>query len=106
MNRSTISVKDALYLILHEIPEGRFTTYGRLAELIPQRTTARQVARLLSQLPEDTQLPWHRVVNSQFKVSSFGKCDEQIQRLRCEGLLATDSGKLPADKVWPDFPEG
>ena len=103
MNTSSPSVKDALYLVLHEIPEGRFTSYGRLADLIPQRTTARQVARLLSQLPEDTQLPWHRVVNSQFKVSQFGKCDEQAQRLQSEGLLLSSSGKLPADKVWPDF---
>ncbi len=102
MNTSTPTVREALYLVLHEIPEGRFTTYGRLAELTPQRTTARQVARLLSLLPEDTQLPWHRVVNSQFKVSQFGKCDEQVQRLKSEGLLLSASGKLPPNKVWPD----
>ena len=90
--------------MLHEIPEGRFTTYGRLADLIPLRTSARHVARLLSQLPEGTQLPWHRVVNSQFKVSQFGKCDEQTQRLRSEGLLLSASGKLPSNKVWPDKP--
>ncbi len=104
MNTSTPTVREALYLVLHEIPEGRFTTYGRLADLIPLRTSARQVARLLSQLPEDTQLPWHRVVNSQFKVSQFGKCDEQTQRLRSEGLLLSASGKLPSNKVWPDTP--
>ena len=104
MNTSLHTIKEALYLVLHQIPEGRFTTYGRLAELIPMATSARQVARLLSQLPEGTQLPWHRVVNSQFKVSQFGKCDEQAQRLRSEGLLISSAGKLPADKVWPDTP--
>ena len=101
MNTSTHTVKEALYLVLHQIPEGRFTTYGRLAELIPMATSARQVARLLSQLPEGTSLPWHRVVNSQFKVSEFSKRDEQLSRLRSEGLLVSDSGKLSPDFVWP-----
>ncbi len=104
MNTPTPSVKEALYLVLHQIPEGRFTTYGRLASLLPVSTTARQIARMLSQLPEGTQLPWHRVVNSQFKVSEFAKNNEQSQRLIAEGILPSARGKLPAHKVWPDNP--
>ncbi|MBB1486408.1 MGMT family protein [Oceanospirillum sediminis] len=96
-----ISVQEQLWLLLSQIPEGRFTTYGRLAAMLPG-VHARQVARILSQLPEGTQLPWHRVVNSQFKVSDFHGSGEQSERLRTEGLLVSASGRLPKDKVWPD----
>ncbi len=96
-----IPVKEQLYLLLHEVPEGRFTTYGRLANMLPG-VHARQVARILSQLPDGTALPWHRVVNSQFKVSDFHGSGEQSARLIAEGLLISASGRLPKDKLWPD----
>ncbi|WP_028303627.1 MGMT family protein [Oceanospirillum maris] len=104
MNTIPNNARDALYIVLDQIPEGRFTTYGRLADMMPVRTSARQVARLLGRLPEGTQLPWHRVVNSQFnqfKLANFGGQEEQVQRLKSEGLLPSATGRLPANKVWP-----
>lgn len=102
MNTSSSSIREALYLVLHQVPQGRFTTYGRLAALLPQKATARQVARLLSQLPEGSQLPWHRVVNRQFRISEFANAGEQLQRLIGEGVLVSDSGRLPKALLWPD----
>lgn len=103
MNDSPIPKQVLITSMVAQIPEGRFSTYGRIAALLPE-THARQVARVLAQLPAGSTLPWHRVVNSQFKASTFGHCAEQQARLRAEGLLFDQKGRLPKDKVWPEFP--
>jgi methylated-DNA-protein-cysteine methyltransferase-like protein len=38
---------------------------------------ARLVGRILSQLPRNTTLPWHRVVNSQGKITNPAKSRQQ-----------------------------
>lgn len=101
MNDSPIPKHVLITSMVAQIPEGRFSTYGRIAALLPD-THARQVARVLAQLPAGSSLPWHRVVNSQFKASTFGNSAEQQARLRAEGLLLDAKGRLPKDKVWPE----
>ncbi|HDZ56204.1 MAG TPA: MGMT family protein [Pseudomonas xinjiangensis] len=81
---------DAVYQVLSAIPAGRITSYGRLAQLAGLGRGARQVGRILSQLPEDTRLPWHRVVNSQGYLSlpaDSASGQEQLQRLLAEGVI-------------------
>lgn len=60
---------EMLYLALSQIPPGRVITYGELARRAGMPNGARQVGRMLAQLPAGSQLPWHRVVNAQGKLS-------------------------------------
>ena len=71
------------------VPHGKVVTYGQLAELAGLGRAARWVGRTLSQLPEGTRLPWHRVLASGGRISlPLGTVsgDEQRERLRSEGL--------------------
>ena len=71
------------------VPHGKVVTYGQLAELAGLGRAARWVGRTLSQLPEGTRLPWHRVLASGGRISlPLGTVsgDEQRERLRNEGL--------------------
>ncbi|MDP9029615.1 MAG: MGMT family protein, partial [Pseudomonadota bacterium] len=52
--------RTVLYLTLAQVPEGCVISYGELAHLAGLGCAARWVGRTLSQLPEDTKLPWHR----------------------------------------------
>ena len=82
--------RTALYGVLAQVPAGKVVTYGQLADLIGLARAARWVGRTLSQLPDDTRLPWHRVVAAQGRLSlAEGSVsgDEQRARLRSEGLL-------------------
>lgn len=54
-------LKDAVYEIVAQIPEGRVMTYGDIAALAGYANAARQVGGLAHFGPTD--LPWHRVVN-------------------------------------------
>lgn len=50
--------------ILSSVPKGTVVSYGQVAELAGLGKGARQVGRILRALPEDTQIPWHRVVSA------------------------------------------
>jgi methylated-DNA-protein-cysteine methyltransferase-like protein len=51
----------AILAIVAAIPRGRITTYGIVAERAGLPRRARLVGRVLSQLPAESELPWHRV---------------------------------------------
>lgn len=81
---------DLIYTALSQVPYGHTVSYGALARLAGYQNHARHVGRLLKNLPTDTQLPWHRVVNSQGKISLPEGSDgykEQRARLLSEGIL-------------------
>ena len=61
--------KQRIYAVLAAIPAGVVVSYGQVAELAGLPRAARLVGRTLSALPDDTQLPWHRVVNASGKIS-------------------------------------
>ena len=89
--------RSAVLAVVARIPEGRLASYGQVALLagFPQRP--RQVGMVLSGLPENTPLPWHRVVNQRGYVPSRGRwwgAMEQIGRLRDEGIPVDDQGNL------------
>ncbi len=81
--------REALYLVLAQIPEGKVVSYGELAEMAGLGRAARWVGRTLSQLPDGSRLPWHRVIAAGGRLSlAAGTASgaEQRARLRDEGV--------------------
>lgn len=81
--------RDQLYLTLNHIPAGRVVTYSGLARRCGNPNGARWVARLLANLPPDTHLPWHRVINAQGKISfpvNSPMYERQYGKLKEEGI--------------------
>lgn len=81
--------REALYAALSAVPAGKVVTYGQLAALAGLGRAARWVGRTLSQLPDDSRLPWHRVIAAGGRLSlppGSASGDEQRQRLREEGV--------------------
>lgn len=79
--------------MLAQVPAGRVVSYGQLAEMAGLGRAARWVGRTLSQLPEGSRLPWHRVVAAGGRLSlDAGSVSgaEQRARLRAEGVLVHD----------------
>ncbi|WP_317930639.1 MGMT family protein [Halioxenophilus sp. WMMB6] len=91
----------ALYLVLSQIPVGRVTTYGDLAKLIGLANGARWVGRTLGQLPQESQLPWHRVINSQGRISLPDERGQyQKGLLQAEGIVFTGERTSLARYRW------
>ncbi|KLU89445.1 MGMT family protein [Magnaporthiopsis poae ATCC 64411] len=99
----------AVYSAVQEIPPGKVTTYGRIAELVgfPQRP--RQVGVCLKHLPEDPEarfnhdnVPWQRVINAKGIISPRSQpsgARNQAAALRAEGVEVSTSamGELMVD---------
>lgn len=81
--------RSALYTVLAQVPPGQVLSYGQLAALAGLGRAARWVGRCLSQLPEASTLPWHRVVAAGGRLSlpaGSPAGDEQRRRLNSEGV--------------------
>lgn len=68
------------------IPRGRVATYGQIARLAGLGKRARLVGYALHRTPDDYEIPWHRVINAQGRIS-FPPGSVQYLRQR-ERLLA------------------
>jgi methylated-DNA-protein-cysteine methyltransferase-like protein len=51
------------------IPYGKVATYGQIAKLAGISKHARLVGYVLKHLDQESSIPWHRVINSQGKIS-------------------------------------
>ncbi|MCX5469350.1 MGMT family protein [Acinetobacter nematophilus] len=87
--------------VIVQIPKGKVASYGQVAKFAGLPKHARLVGRVLGQLPEDHDIPWYRVINSQGRIS-LNKLDEhgmciQTSRLREEDVVVVD-GKINLKK--------
>ena len=80
----------SVWKVVSEIPSGHVLTYGEVARLSGMPKAARRVSQALRRAPRGLKLPWHRVINSQGKISfpegSTG-FKEQKDRLEGEGVV-------------------
>ena len=85
--------------VVAQIPSGRLATYGQIAELIGAYGCARQVGWALRRLSLPSEVPWHRVVNAQGRISMrlSREGSDWIQRelLLAEGIPVDAEGRLP-----------
>ena len=91
-------VAEQVWQIVAMIPRGCVTTYGQVAMLAGIPGGARRVGHILSQLPNGSRLPWHRVVNAAGRISlPAGSTSYRTQRsrLRSEGVEFGKSGRIP-----------
>lgn len=56
--------------VVSQIPKGKVASYGQIAKLAGLPKHARLVGRVLGQIEDRTAIPWHRVINSQGKIST------------------------------------
>jgi methylated-DNA-protein-cysteine methyltransferase-like protein len=85
------------------IPSGKVSTYGDLAAFIPapdgkdyrsyRAFGARWVAGAIKNCPDD--VPWHRVINSQGRISLRGAAYEQQRKLlEAEGVVFDERDRV------------
>ena len=85
---------DRVWDVVAQIPHGKVTTYGHIAEHVGLKSAARTVGWALNAAAE-TGLPCHRVVNRFGALSGsrhFGGAHIMEDLLRSEGVTFTDDG--------------
>lgn len=72
------------------IPQGRVASYGQIARLCGFPKHARYVGFVMRNLPADSVIPWHRVVNSQGRLAFAENSSPWLQQkklLEHEGVI-------------------
>ena len=100
---------ERVWEVVAEIPFGKVTTYGHIAEYLGARSAARTVGWALN-AAAGTDLPCHRVVNRFGALSGrrhFATPDAMEERLRAEDVSFDDDGCVVLEKhLWiPGGPE-
>ena len=86
-----------IYAVVKRIPKGRVATYGQVAVLARMPRRARQVGYALSALTDQSDIPWHRVVNAMGEISRRkNPIYEDIQRalLKTEKVRFDTAGRI------------
>lgn len=90
--------------VVRDIPAGQVSTYGRIAELMPppegmtpisfRAWGPRWVGGAMANCPDT--VPWHRVINSQGKISlrKGGGHLKQRQLLEAEGIVFDEKDRV------------
>lgn len=85
-----------IYTIISQIPTGTVATYGQIAGIVG-RCSPRMVGYALAALKPGSNIPWHRVINSQGKISfriHERESHEQRQLLESEGIFFDNEGRV------------
>jgi methylated-DNA-protein-cysteine methyltransferase-like protein len=107
-----------VWLIVRQIPEGRVSSYGQIASMIPPpagvepeqyaRLGARWVGNAMNVTPSGQSIPWQRVINSQGEISlprGSANADEQKALLEMEGVTFDARGRVDFNMVGWDGPD-
>lgn len=105
--QKAISPIQKIWFIVNLIPKGNVSSYGKIADLAGLPGRARYVSTALKRAPKEMQLPWHRVMNSQGKISFESKSQfyqTQMELLRLEGVQVNRGRISLSEYEWkPDF---
>lgn len=85
-----LKLRDRVYQLMIELPEGKVTTYGDIAALAGSPRAARIVGGIAHTGPMD--LPWHRLVNAKGGLARGfpGGPDVQRQLLEADGIACSN----------------
>lgn len=93
-----LSKQARIYAVIKQIPVGCVATYSDIANLAGLPRHARLVGYALNALPEGSDVPWYRVVNSQGQLSlsklSLAGALEQHERLVQEDVKFNSQGRV------------
>lgn len=110
----TTSFFEQVYRLVRQIPPGKVTSYGAIARMLDNPHAARTVGWALHSLPEGSDVPWHRVINSQGRISISSRehgADLQRALLETEGVEFDTYGCTDWDRFgwdglpWPEVEE-
>ena len=95
--RSRDELARQILQVIALIPYGKVASYGQIARMAGLPKHARLVGYLLKHLDSAADIPWHRVINSQGKISlsKLNESGENIQRLK----LVAEGAMVIGDKI-------
>ncbi|MDR1068873.1 MAG: MGMT family protein [Clostridiales Family XIII bacterium] len=93
---------DKVYEVVARIPYGKVISYGQIARMLGNPRAARTVGWALSACPNE--LPWHRVVMSDGRITGGEYAELRRALLADEGVEFVSSKRVDMDEYeWNGF---
>lgn len=101
---------ERIYAVVRQIPRGKVSTYGMVAQLAGNSRWARVVGYALHNNPEPGVIPCHRVVDRFGRPApgfAFGGEGRQREMLEAEGVVFRADGCVDMERcLWNGLQEG
>lgn len=103
-NRPPTPFEMAVYAVVSGVPEGKVTSYGRVAAKLG-RGTARAVGSALARNPFAPEVPCHRVVRADGGLGGFNgatagpELDRKMSMLQAEGVPFAANRRVSAEVI-------
>jgi deoxyribonuclease V len=82
------------YNLVRQIPSGKISSYGAVAEALGDKIAARAVGRMMNQNPDADTMPCFKIVHSDGRLGGFGLgISDKIRRLK-EDKINVKQGKI------------
>lgn len=94
---------DLVYQVCREIPFGRVTSYGAIANYLGANRGARMVGWAMNNAHKIPDIPAHRVVNRNGQLTGkmhFSSPNEMEQRLKNEGISVKNDEIINFEKIF------
>lgn len=99
----------AVIAAIKKIPKGKVATYGQIAKIAGKPQGSRGVAWILNSCSKSHALPWHRVINSQGKISFPSKSKNYVMQkklLKQEGIEFSVGDRIRlSEYLWSKKPK-
>jgi deoxyribonuclease V len=90
-----MKLEDIIYNLVAQIPRGKITTYGAIAEALGDPRAARAVGKILHENPKLIDVPCHRVIMSNGYIGGYVTgIDKKRELLESEGIKVSDDAKI------------
>jgi O-6-methylguanine DNA methyltransferase len=100
-----LDINKRIYELTSQIPKGRISTYGILANVAGKPKASRSIGRILSNNPRLVLIPCHRIVYSNGRIGGYtGGVKLKIKLLASEGIIVKNGKILDfRKKIFSDF---
>jgi O-6-methylguanine DNA methyltransferase len=96
-----MNLSDYTYYLVRQIPKGRVSTYGAVAEALGNKNYARVVGTYMHRNPDADTMPCFKIVNSDGSLGGFGLgIPNKIRRLQNDGIKVKNGKIIDFDRVF------
>ncbi|MEF8848055.1 MAG: endonuclease V [Candidatus Thermoplasmatota archaeon] len=94
------------YHLVKQIPNGKVSTYGAIAEALGDKRAARAVGYMMKNNPNPDRVPCYKIIYSDGKIGNYscGGIKEKRKKLREDGIKLDNSKRVDLEKyLFKDF---
>jgi len=98
---------EKVHRLVQQVPHGKVTSYGAIARMLEHPHAARTVGWAMHGIPDGSDVPWWRVLNSKGCISLTGEHGAGLQRelLEAEGVEVSERGCVDLERFgWEGLP--